>query len=193
MVVEGCRMRGGAAVARVFAATVAIALTVATGGAPAVAAPVTALGPFTPAHALVATAAQGGLSITVTQPSVTINVPINTGTASVSTQLGVVRVADARIVRGLWTASVRSTDFVAGPASSQVIDNMAIVYSAGTVTADGVVIVPIPGDLDATHTAVTSPLLLGARNASWNPTITVTVGNRPPAGTYVATITHSVA
>ena len=132
----------------------------------------------------------GGLSVSV--PSGTANLGTRANTVSagtVSGSLGEVQVNDARSAAAgsVWTASVISSAFGVVPAS-------AVAYTAGTITKVGTAAYAAndPTHLEGVIPAVSATGITGDNSATWNPTITVTIPGGTPAGTYNATITHSV-
>jgi hypothetical protein len=143
------------------------------------------------------TIAGEGLTITAPESAALPNRTI--GAANTSGQLGNVRVDDRRgnLLAG-WTATVSSTNFVTGggvAASGEVIDNADITYAPGLGTPTGVIVPApsiLPGNLDAPRTAMTATGGVGITAVTWNPTLTVTIGDDNTAGTYTATVTHSV-
>lgn len=126
-----------------------------------------------------------------------------TGTASLGAQLGAVSVTDARgALLGSWTASVASTDFTTGTETAdETITKDNASYWSGAATASTGTAVFLPGqaaalnaeDLSASRTAFSASATVGNNSATWNPTVNVTIPSDSVAGTYTATITHSIA
>lgn len=157
----------------------------------------------TPAHAADTTTtfavAAGALSITAPASK---NLGSGTAGAPLTAQLGSVAVTDGRgALAGSWTASVSSTDFTTGAASAdETIAKAAVDYWSGAATTSGVGTF-LPGQLLAANkvtlasvrTAYSASATVGNNSATWNPTIIVNVPAQAVAGTYTATITHSVA
>jgi hypothetical protein len=116
--------------------------------------------------------------------------------AQVAGQLGTVTVTDTRDIDPAgWITTVSSTAFVSGPSS---ISPSNASYSPGEVTLTGEDVTPtvtnvpdlsvVPGEI------VRATGGTGLNSAAWNPTITVTIpAVGVIAGTYSATLTHSVA
>jgi hypothetical protein len=132
----------------------------------------------------------GGLSISAPGATADLGTRANTvDGGTVSGPLGQVQVSDARSAGAgsAWTASVISTAFGAVPAS-------AVAYTAGTITKVGTAAYAAndPTHLEGVIPAVSATGITGDNSATWNPTITVTIPGGTPAGTYNATITHSV-
>ena len=93
---------------------------------------------------------------------------------------------------GTWTASVISTAFT-GDAGQTAVPALNVHYVAGTITVSGVVATtPVTTDLTGVSPVVNGTST-GLASASWNPTVSVVVPAGAAAGTYTATITHSVA
>ena len=137
----------------------------------------------------------GGLSI---------NVPVlgNLGSlaspdtvTATTAQLDTVTVTDTRrgtLVRG-WTAYAISTDLLSGTDS---LTASTIGYSAGTPT----IVSGTAGVTENTRTSLLTTISVNSANTttgshvvSWRPTITITLKDQQVAGTYVGTMTHSVA
>jgi hypothetical protein len=164
--------------------TVATALTVAV-AAPAYADPTTA-------------------TITVVGGALGITVPVNAGSLGsrantvlggvISGPLGQVQVNDARSAAAGsgWVVSAISTAFT--PPSGPAIAASAVGYTAGTITQVGTATYTAndPAALTGVVPVVTATGITGDNSATWNPTINVTLPGGLAAGTYTATITHSV-
>ena len=127
-----------------------------------------------------------------------------TGTTSLSASLGSVTVSDTRglVVLGSWTATVASTDFQTGAGTSnETIAKANIAYASLAATSSSGIGVFTPGQatvelaqsLSVSRTAFTGTALLLNNSVTWNPTIVVSIPSSAVAGTYAATITHSVA
>ncbi len=114
---------------------------------------------------------------------------------TISAPLGQVQVSDARSAAAGsgWVASVIATAFT--PPAGPTIAASAVSYTAGPITKVGTATYTAndPQDLTGVVAAVTATGITGDNSATWNPTITVTVGTGMAAGVYGATITHSVA
>jgi alpha-tubulin suppressor-like RCC1 family protein len=137
---------------------------------------------------------QGVLTITV---SGTATLPTVAPGNTTSAHLGTVTVSDDRGV-GSWTATVSSTSFQSGP---NTIALSQISYWSGPATATSGTGTFTPGQPTAANAVTltvnrTAFSLTGGsavNSASWNPTLVVAVPLPTVAGTYTATITHSVA
>jgi alpha-tubulin suppressor-like RCC1 family protein len=123
------------------------------------------------------------------------------GTTS-SAQLGTVTVTDNRALgSATWTATVTATAFATGNGTGSPIALTNVSYWSGPATATSGSGTFTPGQIDAAHAQVlTAPVTAfsltsgsGVNSASWNPTLVVSVPLSTAAGTYTATITHSVA
>jgi hypothetical protein len=118
---------------------------------------------------------------------------------TVSSHLGTVQVTDNRgsLAAG-WTATVSSTDFTTGAGTAAqtipvadaqyVISGFTATTGSATFTAT-----PVTQMSTAAQAVVTTTNVAGSNSASWNPTIQVAVPGAAVAGTYSATITHSVS
>ena len=121
--------------------------------------------------------------------------------------LGEVKVTDARsVTSGGWVASVSSTDFESGQGNS--IPNSAVGYEVGDYTHTGTVTLDhddraslasaggtpddTTGDPTGAYVVMTATEVDLDNSATWDPTIKVAVPVGIAAGTYTATITHSV-
>ena len=137
----------------------------------------------------------GGLSINVPEAGNLGSLASPDTVTATTGQLDTVTVTDTRrgtLVRG-WTAFAISTDLLTGTDS---LTASTIGYSAGTPT----IVSGIAGVTENTKwsllttTAVnTANTTTGNHVVSWRPTITITLKNQQVAGTYVGTMTHSVA
>jgi hypothetical protein len=101
-----------------------------------------------------------------------------------------------------WTATVTTTTFATGGGTAaETIPLTQITYWAGPATATTGAGTFTPGqasaaaavNLTAPRTAFTLTSGSPLNTASWNPTLNVTIPAGNVAGTYTATITHSVA
>lgn len=151
--------------------------------------------------------ADGGTTatVTITGGALSITVPTNAGSLgsqrnavggeTISGSLGQVQVSDARSAAAGsgWVATVISSAFT--PPAGPAIAASAISYAAGTVTKVGTAtyVDNDPSNLTAVSSAVTASGITGDNSATWSPTITVSVPGGMAAGTYSATITHSVS
>jgi Ice-binding-like/Domain of unknown function DUF11/WxL domain surface cell wall-binding len=118
------------------------------------------------------------------------------GTAIAS--LGIVQVTDGRAGRAGWTVTTSATDFITGDGrSAETIPAADVLYliSDFTSTTGSATFTPTPVTrLSGTaQGVVTATNVNGDNSASWNPVIQVLVPSGAVAGTYSATITHSVA
>ena len=153
---------------------------------PAVAAPTTAT----------VTVTGGALSITVPGSAGSLGSIANTVSGGViSGPLGQVQVNDARSAAAGsgWVATVISTAFT--PSAGPTIGAASVGYVAGPITKVGTATFTAndPPDLTGAVAGVTATGITGDNSATWNPTINVAVAGGKAAGTYSATITHSVA
>ena len=138
----------------------------------------------------------GVLSITVPSGPAQLGAHVNTvGGTTISGPLGDVQVTDSRHAGpgAGWVASVSSTAFTS--ASGGRIPATFVSYAAGAITGVGTATYTAqnPHDLTSAVPAVTASFITGDNSATWNPTITISVPASAVAGTYQATITHSVA
>lgn len=134
--------------------------------------------------------------LTVSAPSTTVSLgSAAAGVGTVSGALGTVAVTDARgALVVAWNAKAISTGFVNG---TTTIPAASVSYAsgAGTITSGTPVLVPslVPvADLTTAKTVMTATAV-GSNGASWNPTVSVAIPAAAIAGTYTATITHSVS
>ena len=143
-------------------------------------------------------------TVTITGGSLQISVPVSAGSLgtqantiggeTISGALGEVQVTDARSAAAGsgWVASVISTAWA--PTSGTAIGAANVSYTAGSITKTGTAtyVANDPANLSAVTPAVTATGITGDNSATWNPTIHVAVPGGTVAGTYSATITHSV-
>jgi hypothetical protein len=167
---------------------------------------ITALVAFFPGSYMAQGATSTNLSFVVNPftGALSINVPVlgNLGSlaspdtvTATTAQLDTVTVTDTRratLVRG-WTAYAISTDLLSGTDS---LTASTIGYSAGTPT----IVSGTAGVTEHTRTSLLTTISVNSANTttgshvvSWRPTITITLKDQQVAGTYVGTMTHSVA
>lgn len=137
----------------------------------------------------------GFLSITVPTSAGSLGTRANTvGGGTITGSLGQVQVEDARSAAAGsgWVTSVISTAFTPTPGTA--IAASEVDYAAGTITKVGTATYTgnDPSGLAAVSPAVTATGITGDNSATWNPEISVNVAGGTAAGTYSATITHSV-
>ena len=154
--------------------------------------------------ALPASADTTAATVTVTGGALAITAPVDAGSlgsrsntvggGTISGPLGQVQVNDARSAAAGsgWVASAISTAFT--PPSGPAIPASAVGYTAGVITKVGTATFTAnnPNNLTGVSPVVTATGITGDNSATWNPTINVAVPGGMAAGTYSATITHSV-
>jgi uncharacterized repeat protein (TIGR01451 family) len=118
------------------------------------------------------------------------------GTASAG--LGIVRVTDNRAGLAGWTATVSSTDFITGGGTAAetipVHDVLYLINGFASTTGSATFTrTPMTGLSTAAQAVVTATNVHGDNSVTWNPVIRVSVPSGAVAGTYSATITHSVS
>lgn len=157
------------------------------------------LGFAAPALADVTTA-----TVTVTGGVLEINSPDAAGSLGsrantvlgvvISGPMGEVQVTDARSAAAGsgWVASAISSAFT--PTAGPAIAASAVGYTAGAITKVGTATYTAnnPPALTGVAAVVTASGITGDNSATWTPTISVTLPGGMAAGTYAATITHSV-
>ncbi len=112
--------------------------------------------------------------------------------------LGTVQVTDNRGFGANWTATVSATAFTTGngtPTETIPAGDASYGISALTQTTGSAIFsaVPLISLSTAPQAVVTATNVAGNTFASWNPLINVRVPASAIAGTYTATITHSVS
>ena len=137
----------------------------------------------------------GFLTFSAPTSAVSLGTRVNTvGGGTISGPLGQVQVSDARSAAAgsSWTASVISSAFT--PPAGPAIAASAVGYTVGSITQVGTATYTAnnPADLTGVSPAVTATGITGDNSATWNPTINVAVPGGMAAGTYSATITHSL-
>ena len=139
------------------------------------------------------TLTSGTLSISAPTAAVSLGTQVASTTSStMSGSLGTVEVSDQRGGPTTWTASVISTAFTPTGGPADPASNVS--YSAGPIVVTGPVVAtayPVT-DLTGVVTVVTG-VSTGISTATWAPTISILVPANFAPGTYVATITSSVA
>lgn len=157
---------------------------------------------------LPASAQNTNITLTVQAGSLAISVPTaaDLGTAdpgdAPSGPIGDVTVTDQRAALvASWTASVTSTDFTTGGATTaETIPNTAVRYWSGPATANSGVGTFTPGQvssavavvLSAQRTAFSLTAGTGNNTATWNPTLVIDIPAAAVEGTYTGTVTHTV-
>jgi hypothetical protein len=158
------------------------------------------IGVAAPASADVTTATVaitgGALAITAPATAGSLGTRVNTvAGGTISGSLGQVQVNDARsaVAGSAWVASAISTAFT--PSAGPTIGAALVGYSAGPIVKVGTATFTAndPASMVGTAAVVTASGITGDNSATWNPTINVAVPGGMAAGTYSATITHSVA
>ena len=143
-------------------------------------------------------------TVTVTGGVLEINAPSAAGSLGsrantvlgvvISGPMGEVQVTDARgaAAGSGWVASAISTAFT--PASGPAIAASRVGYTAGTTVKVGTATFTAdnPTNLTGVAPVVTATGITGDNSATWTPMINVTLPGGLAAGTYAATITHSV-
>lgn len=173
----------------------AIALTGAVLGTPAAAVSGTTTTTF---------AVTGG-SLAITLPA-----SVNLGSAApggaINAQMGTIQVIDNRaLLAAAWTASVTTTSFTTGGATTpETVPVADVSYWSGPSTASYLPSTTgtfTPGQANAaaavvlstSRTAFTLASGVGDNSLSWNPTLQIAVPAAAVAGTYTGTVTHSAA
>jgi len=135
-----------------------------------------------------------GGSLSISSPATANLGSAAAGALTLTGSLGQNTVTDTRGALLGWTASVISTDF-AGP-SETTVSAASASYAPGTVSKTGTV-TALPGagaPMLVSQPAVVATAVIGNNTASWTPNVTVTLLQAQSlAGTYTATVTHSVA
>jgi hypothetical protein len=183
------------------ASTGVIAGTPTTAGTASFTIKITDAGTQTATKAASITITAGLLAITV--PATAALPAASPGGGTTSAQLGTTTVTDNRgIATAAWTATVTTTTFTTGGGTpAETIPLTGITYWAGPATATTGTGTFTPGQANAAaavnlttpRTAFTLTSGSPLNSASWNPTLKITIPADKVAGTYTATITHSVA
>ncbi|SCL40134.1 hypothetical protein GA0074692_5614 [Micromonospora pallida] len=170
-----------------------LAGVVVTAAAPAAAAPT---------DSTVVTFAIGTANLEIFAPH-SVNLGSTFAGTPIQGAIGPVQVVDARAaLTATWVATVSSTEFSTGTGSAaETIPPALIEYWSGPLvssTGSGTFVPGQPTQADAVtlsvpRTAFSKTSGSGNNSATWNPTIRVNVPATVVAGTYSATVTHSVA
>jgi len=138
----------------------------------------------------------GVLSITVPAAADLGSTNPSSNAQTVTGSLGPVAVSDLRAGVLGWVATAGSTDFT-GPAGGggPTIPAATMTYTPGTTAVVGhATVTPISLTAMTTPSTVqTATAVIGVNTATWNPSIGVVIPAGAVAGTYTATITHSVS
>ena len=135
----------------------------------------------------------GGLSISVPAGADLATTAASPIAQTVHGLLGPVLVTDLRAGFLGWVASAVSTDFTG--TTGPTISAATMSYTPGTTVVVGIATVT-PVSLTAMttpSTVQTASSVIGVNTATWNPSIGVLIPAGAVAGTYTATITHSVS
>ena len=144
------------------------------------------------------TVSAGALSLSGAPSAALSNATATVAGTSVSGQLGSTTVTDNRAAAaGAWSVSVSSTNFTAAGGLS-IAKAQASAYSGISTATTGVsVFVPTtaanPVNLGSAGTIASATGILGSSTVTYNPTLTVTIGNSVQAGDYSGTVTQTVA
>jgi alpha-tubulin suppressor-like RCC1 family protein len=140
--------------------------------------------------------------LTITVPSAAALPSVAPGNAATA-QLGPVTVTDSRgLGTASWTATVTATPFTTGTGITLVtIPLSQVTYWSGRATATSGSGTFTPGQpAAASAVSLSTPAVAftltggsGVNSASWDPTLSIAVPVSAVAGTYTATITHSVS
>ena len=133
----------------------------------------------------------GTLGISAPTASVLLGTtPANATAQTVTAQLGPVLVTDARAGIAGWVATAGAT----APGGGTGIPPSAMGYTPGDTTVVGTATVTgiNLASMATQSTVETATGVSGSNTATWNPSIVVTVPAGAVAGTYSATITHSM-
>lgn len=156
------------------------------------------------AFVVLATPSLASATLAISVPSSVNLGSIASGSSSISQELGTVTVTATGLVTS-FTATVSTTSFTTGAGgASQTISTNLISYWSGPATSSSGLSVRTPGQLTSLQaqnlssprtafSAVGTSLVVVTDSTLWNPTIVVTIPAAAVAGTYTATITHSVA
>jgi hypothetical protein len=135
---------------------------------------------------------QGTLGISAPTASVLLGTAPGSATAqTVTAQLGPVLVTDNRAGIAGWVATAGAT----APSDGTGIPTSAMAYTPGNTTVVGTATVTgiNLASMATQSTVETATAVTGDNTATWNPSIVVTIPAAAVAGTYSATITHSVS
>ncbi|MGK0274598.1 MAG: hypothetical protein ACI9N0_000976 [Ilumatobacter sp.] len=171
------------------------ALAVITSSTVALTVVVPASAATTGATTATVTVTGGALAISVPSDAGSLGTTVNVvGGSTISGSLGEVVVTDARSAAAGsgWVASAISTAFT--PSAGPTIGAANVGYTAGTIAKVGTATYTAndPASLVGASPVVTASAITGDNSATWNPTINVAVPGGTAAGTYGATITHSL-
>ncbi|WP_435205374.1 Ig-like domain-containing protein [Micromonospora sp. bgisy143] len=142
---------------------------------------------------VVSPAAGSGLSISAPETAALPTVRVGTPTAN--GELGAVVVTDDRGAQsGSWTATVSITSFTSGRGG--VVPGASVTYASGPAVqtiGTGTFLPQSGASLGAPQIAARWTGGSGPNEVTWNPSLTVALDPSLVAGTYQATIVHSVA
>jgi hypothetical protein len=133
----------------------------------------------------------GALSISVPTSANLGTTAVSTTTQTVTGLLGNVVVSDLRGGTLGWVATAISTNFTGS--NGGTISVGAMTYTPGTAVVVGVATPSSLTGMGATSAVQTATAASGPNTATWDPSIGVPIPAGALAGTYTATITHSVS
>lgn len=146
------------------------------------------------------TAAVSGGALSISAPGSYTIPPIAPGGSAQASGQGAVTVTDQRAGTTGWTASVQITPFTAaapaGGGTAPAMPATAAAYGATTATVTGgdtVTAAGAAGDISRPTPVETATAVNGNNAASWTPLLQLTAPAQALAGSYTATLTHSVA
>jgi hypothetical protein len=160
--------------------------------------------------AVTAPSAEGALARTALAAG-TLSITVSSATdlgagfpgASLSGQLGSVRVSDTRVeLNTVWTATVTATDFTTpGGGPARTISNSRMSYWSGPATLTLGLGTRVSGQptsaqaqsLDVPRTAFAKTSGSGINDTTWQPTLVMAIPATAVGGMYHGTVTHSVA
>lgn len=153
------------------------------------------------AAAIMATPGLAGAALSISVPSSVNLGSVVGGTRTLSAPMGTVTVTASGLVLPSYTATVSTSTFTTGSGSAaETVPKAAISYWSGPATV-ALLQNPTPGQLTAAQaqslsvprTAFVSSGLALSITTKWNPTIVIAIPAAAVTGSYIGTITHSVA
>ncbi len=143
------------------------------------------------------------VTFTVTSGALTMTAPASSylgaggDGGTISGSLGTITVTDDRgLLTTAWTATVAETDFKTGGGTPpETIPATSATYVPGTISTVGTITVAGTNITlsNGAQTVVAGSAGVGDNDASWNPTVAVSVGSIAIGGLYTGTMTHSVS
>lgn len=167
-----------------------------------------ALRPAAPAYFFLSNTPAGSdpdttVTFAVTTGALSLTAPVSADLGSgapgttISGSIGAITVTDDRAaLNSSWTVTAAASDWTTGGGTGpETIPAADATYTPGSITTTGTV--TVAGSVitlsNTTQPVVAGTSVIGNNTATWDPTVAVAVPAAAVAGTYTATLSHSVS